>query len=131
MTRILVTGSRKWDDVVLLCQALEDVWQLYGDQLVIVHGHCPTGADHLADLWAVAKGLRVERHPADWERHGKAAGPLRNQEMVDLGADLCLAFLAPDSRGTKDCVRRASVAGIPVHSFHSAGVAPRGGGGSV
>lgn len=60
--------------------------------------------------------MSVEPHPADWQRHGKAAGHIRNAEMVQAGADLVLAFYQRGARntGTADLVRRASRAGIPV-----------------
>lgn len=110
--RILVTGSREWSNGATIAYALARAAQ-EGD-LVIVHGDCPTGADRIASEWADLHGVSQEPHPADWEAHGKAAGPKRNQEMVDLGADVCLAFPLGESRGTRDCMRRASLAGIPV-----------------
>jgi hypothetical protein len=87
-----------------------------GEAVVVVHGHCPTGADHWADLWAsetLDPEVSVERHPADWSR-GKRGGPERNARMVAAGADVCLAFPLPGSRGTVDCMRKAQAAGIPV-----------------
>lgn len=123
MTRVLVTGSRHWSNRGLVEAALEAIGEANGHQnLVVVHGHCPTGADHWADLWAQAnahRGVTLERHPADWQQLGKAAGPVRNEEMVQAGADIVLAFLTPDSRGTKDCVRRAERQGLQVRRFHS------------
>ena len=109
--RILVTGSRDWGDV----QTLENALAAYvGDEVTLVSGACPTGADLLAEVFAKRAGWEVERHPADWDKRGKAAGPLRNQEMVDLGADVCVAFPLGESRGTRDCMSRAEGAGIPV-----------------
>jgi hypothetical protein len=116
--RVLVTGSRHWtsgtavDDALLRAKI-----DLVGDDgcLTVVHGDCPTGADAFAKLWASGiSGVSDEPHPADWAAHGRAAGPIRNQEMVDLGAAVCLAFPMPQSRGTRDCMRRARAAGIPV-----------------
>lgn len=85
------------------------------NDLVIVHGHCPSGVDKAFDEACHEAILAVERHPADWDSFGKGAGPRRNQEMVDLGAALCLAFhpKLSTSKGTKDCVQRALKAGIP------------------
>lgn len=116
MPRILVTGSRTWTDRDAVLTALSEAWDHLGQSpdTVLVHGACPTGADTIADeLWKIL-GYAVEPHPADWSRYGRAAGPKRNQEMVDAGADVCLAFLVPGSRGTADCARRAEKAGIPV-----------------
>ena len=85
--------------------ASEGVWP------VLVHGGAP-GADQLADEWSSGSDVLVEVHKADWDRHGRAAGPIRNQEMADAGADLCIAF--PGGKGTADMVKRAKAAGIPV-----------------
>lgn len=60
----------------------------------------------------------TEPHPADWSTHGKAAGPIRNQQMADARADLCLAF--PGGKGISDMVRRAERAGIPVRHITKA-----------
>lgn len=77
---------------------------------VIVSG-CARGADTLGIEWAEANGIEVARFPADWHTHGRAAGPIRNQQMLDEGKlDLVVAF--PGGRGTADMVRRAKAAGI-------------------
>ena len=110
--RIIITGSRHWIDRDEIDYLL--YWACQEDEeLVIVHGGCPTGADAIADEIARGMDIPVEVHPADWSL-GRRAGPLRNQRMVDLGADACHAFPLADSRGTWDCVRRAEAAGIPV-----------------
>ncbi|MDB5253903.1 MAG: hypothetical protein JWP27_3072 [Flaviaesturariibacter sp.] len=119
---VLVTGSRDWPDngtvEAALTRVLRDVIQAEPRRdFVVVHGDCPTGADRFAVRWAegnAALGVHAEAHPADWRKNGKAAGPLRNSLMVNLGADLCLAFPLGASRGTRDCMRKAAAAGIPV-----------------
>ena len=125
VVRVIVTGSRHYPHQEAVWEAL---YQRHSDELTVVHGACPTGADLHAHQWffrAESVGAIEEPHPAQWEtctpacyhRPGKtcpAAGPRRNQEMVDLGADICLAFPWGESRGTMDCVRRARKAGIPV-----------------
>jgi YspA, cpYpsA-related SLOG family len=134
--RILVTGSRSWPSSQLLADALMDAWhdatQLGHQDVVIVHGGAD-GADTLARLWAEGHGLEHQQHDADWagpcadtcppgHRRKRArggdycplAGHRRNQHMVDLGADLCLAFHHNSSTGTADAMRRAAAAGIPV-----------------
>lgn len=117
--RVLITGTRhegppSWTWTV--CDALLKAWAAHGtsDTIVIVHGACPTGIDRFAGVVAGVIGCSEESHPADWAHLGKRAGPLRNQAMVDLGADLCIAFPRGESRGTRDCMRRAEAAGIPV-----------------
>lgn len=79
---------------------------------VIVHGACPTGLDATVAKWCAENDVIQEPHPAKWSLYGKAAGPMRNQEMADAGADECLAW--PGGRGTADMVARAEVAGIRV-----------------
>lgn len=125
--RVLITGSRDWADA----QAVQDaLYDLAADQLTIVHGACPTGADYHAQVWAIGKPwVTVERHPANWKRWGPKAGPERNVHMVGLGADLCLAFIGPctsprcrrtdehPSHGASGCADLAQAAGIPVRRF--------------
>ena len=120
MYRVLITGSRKWTDRKTLGSAIDcEIRAAYPDEVMVIHGWCPSGADKLADEF-VAKwpfpGLTVTRYAADWSL-GKHAGFIRNQKMVDLGADVCLAFPTAGSKGTWDCIRRAQAAGIEVKIF--------------
>lgn len=140
--RVIVTGSRTWPDEAAVWLALNRVaWRdvPMSGTLTVIQGACPTGADAAAAAWygqvrrsgndpVIGRDLRLreEPHPADWKRHGRRGGPIRNQEMVDLGADLVLAFVMPCTlkgcagkpehvtHGTQDCIPRAEKAGIPV-----------------
>jgi hypothetical protein len=105
--RIIVCGGRKYRDSGRIYMVLEEYAHL---NPTIVHGDY-SGADRIADREARDLGLTTDPHPADWSQ-GRKAGPIRNQEMVDAGADLVIAFAGGD--GTADCVRRARKAGIPV-----------------
>ncbi len=103
--RILITGSRSWTDRAAIVQAISDYLHCVGTSIggawpspVIVHGGA-RGADQLADAVARNWGWTPERHPADWNRHGRAAGYRRNATMVALGADVCLAFIVNGSAG--------------------------------
>lgn len=88
------------------------------DGLVIVHGGA-RGADRLAGAWAHDRGVTEEIHPADWAAHGRAAGPIRNAEMLASGVDLVLAFRSPgESRGTDHMVSIARKAGVGVEVHH-------------
>lgn len=69
------------------------------------------GCDQDAEWWAHQHYLPVTLFPAEWERYGRAAGPIRNQQMVEY-AEGCIAF--PGGRGTADCLHRAQAAGLPV-----------------
>ena len=115
--RVLITGSRNWSDERAIVEALIIEMKkahLDGGKLVVVHGDCPTGADKIAQDICDKVGIATERHPANWKKHGLAGGPVRNQEMVDSGVDICYAFSKGGSRGTKDCKTRASAAGVEV-----------------
>jgi hypothetical protein len=124
-TRIIVCGSRDWDDVETLELELARVFPNWEDKpddylaFVMVHGACPTGADALANRWAEQTNphLIIERHPADWKTHGKSAGPKRNEHMASLGAKCCLAFWDGESRGTADMIKRCINHGIPVRIY--------------
>lgn len=114
--RVLVTGSRNWQDRDVIRQALLSVPAVHGIpacNVTVVHG-AARGADRIAAEEAARLGMQVEAHPADWDKHGKAAGAIRNSEMVQLGADVCLAFPLGRSVGTRDCMRKARRAGIDV-----------------
>ena len=118
--RILVTGSRDWTDMETIRGALSEAWHLLGQpsDAVLVQGECHLGgADKIAAYIWSGWGYEVEGHPAEVGPNGHVLGPKRNAEMVALGADVCLAFPLPSSRGTKNCMRLAREAGIPLRVY--------------
>jgi hypothetical protein len=108
---LIVCGGRDYTDSRAVYWALDQVRAFRGGVAKIITGGA-RGADRLAEDWAEQNGAEVQVFEADWETHGKAAGPVRNQAMADAGADACIAF--PGGRGTADMIRRAKAAGIPV-----------------
>jgi hypothetical protein len=113
--RLLFTGSRIWDDAPVIEHALAAILARHPEGVLLVHGACPRGADAIAAAYATrSPGCRIEAHPADWRRYGRAAGQLRNIGMIALGADGCVAFLRGASPGTTATIQLARVAGIPV-----------------
>ena len=114
--RIIVCGSRRWTNRQVIADILNQLvltngWR-YPDP-VVVHGAARRGADRLVEDEAGKAGLLTEPHPADWERFGKGAGVIRNEEMAALGAVLCVAFWDGVSTGTRDMLDRAAQHGIP------------------
>ena len=108
--RVLVTGGRDFSNRELLFETLDRLHAVRGFT-VLIHGDA-NGADRLAGEWGAARGVTVEVHPADWKKHGRAAGPIRNQKMLEEKPDLVVAF--PGGRGTADMVRKAKQAGLEV-----------------
>lgn len=112
MTRVLVCGGRNYSDEAKVFAELD---ALAPD--VVIEGGAG-GADGLAWLWTRRKlgPGRLLTFKAEWDRDGRAAGPKRNQRMLDEGKpDLVLAF--PGGRGTADMVRRAKRAGVEVREI--------------
>lgn len=124
--RILICGSRYLthvDHYPIIHREIESLLKSFSDWpynggKTIIHG-AAKGADEMAGSIARRFCCRVESHPADWKTHGKSAGPIRNQQMLESGVDLVLAFpigseQSGESKGTWDMVRRARAAGVEV-----------------
>lgn len=112
MIRVIVCGGRDFNERDFIHNTLCDLDAQHGPFDVIVHG-AATGADNEGMIWAQTMGRRQLPMVADWHRHGRAAGPIRNQRMIDDGKpDLVVAF--PGGKGTADMVKRAKAAGIKV-----------------
>ncbi len=127
--RVLVCGSRDWTDPEPIRRELralpiregtftnQDGYETYVIGPEIVHG-AARGADCIAGQIAKEMGLPVRALPAQWEKYGKRAGPLRNEQMLGefYPIDLVIAFHEDltKSKGTKDMVNRALRDGIPV-----------------
>ena len=114
--RILVTGSRDWDDEEAIFTAFYPYFSEIKDH-ILVSGGCPNGADMMAEHLWLQYGGTLERHPADWKQFGKSAGFRRNAEMVELGADICLAFIKNQSKGASMTAGLAFQNGIPVERY--------------
>jgi hypothetical protein len=109
--RVLVCGSRSVHRGHLHLVYNELV--LMPKNTVIIHGAC-RGADLVADEVARELGLTIEAYPAEWDRLGRAAGPLRNTKMLESGVGLVLSFWDGVSGGTADTMKKARKMGIPV-----------------
>lgn len=112
--RILACGSLTWTDWATVRQALTDLEAEAddrGESITLVHG-AARGADTMAATFARRRWWQVEAHPADWARWPGRAGHIRNQEMVNLGADVCVAFWKGRSGGTASTIAKARAAGI-------------------
>lgn len=125
--RVLVCGDRNWSNEHPINAMLNGLLVDWGN-LVVIEGDA-RGADRIAGEWAETYSrvplvvddryfkVEHEKYPADWSQHGRAAGPIRNRQMLKDGKpDLVVAFHndLSESKGTKDMVTIARQAGVPV-----------------
>jgi hypothetical protein len=111
MHRILVCGGREFADKGRVFTVLDYYRETSGGFMVVIHG-AARGADSLAGEWATTRGIPVEAYPANWERDGRRAGPIRNAQMLREGKPtVVIAF--PGGRGTADMIAQAKRAGVP------------------
>lgn len=107
MIRSIVAGGREFNDKVLLFDVLDKAYGGVLDKLVIISGHA-RGADQLGEEWAKARGVPLITRPADWDTHGRAAGPIRNVEMITKdGATHAVVFWNGISTGSKHMIDSA------------------------
>ena len=114
--RVLFYGGRDFADKDAVRQACEATLRKYGP-FIMVNGMCPTGADAHAAEWVAECGVHgqeIEKYPADWNAHGRAAGPIRNKEMADSGLNGAVEF--PGGRGTSGMRALLDERDIPVWS---------------
>lgn len=102
--RIVISGTRTFDNANFIEQRLSGE---IGSGDLVITGGC-RGVDTIAHDWARRMFCDTKVMPADWDKHGKAAGPIRNKEMLE-DADLLIAFWDGKSRGTRDAIRQATL----------------------
>lgn len=118
--RLAVTGGRFYTDKQRVFAKLDEIYEKLpeDEELHVIEGGYRDGADSFARQWAkrrIAQGWRVKHTRVDplWYQYGRAAGPKRNQEIIDdYQPDVLLSF--PGHKGTRDMMRRAEKAGIPI-----------------
>ena len=118
--RILVTGSREWNDFKLVKKELSQ----FPPDTTVIHG-AARGADRIAGYIARQLGFKVVEYPAQWDKYGRRAGILRNEEMATQSA--CTHVLAfhddPNlGRGTAHMVRLIRRRGMPVKWISHSGI---------
>jgi hypothetical protein len=108
--RVLVCGGRDYNDLPALNAELDAIHAEF-NITELIHG-AARGADSLAASWAKSRGIPTRAFPADWNRHGKAAGFRRNEAMLREMPDAVIAF--PGGKGTAHMVMLAANAGVRV-----------------
>lgn len=115
--RVIIAGSRHYADYSQLRDVcdnlLADKCQTY--RIVIVSGGAQ-GADSLGENYARERGYALKRYPAQWDKYGRAAGPIRNAEMA-RNADALVLFWNGKSRGSLNMKEEAEKIGLPVRTI--------------
>lgn len=114
MAKLIIAGGRGFEDKDLMHETLRQFYGILFAEFVL--GMCSTGADRLALEYAQSRGRKIHRFPADWEKNGKKAGPIRNEEMAKF-ADVLVAFWDGESKGTRDMINRALKYNCEVHVY--------------
>ena len=112
--KVIVAGSRFFDNYEVVVRSI----MVSGFHMTeLVCGMC-RGPDLIAASWAYREGIKVTPFPADWDKYGKAAGPIRNQQMADY-ADALVAIWDGKSRGTRSMIDRAKKKGLLVYVYRT------------
>lgn len=108
--RTIIAGSRgiTWQ------QHVSDAVRASGFTITEVVSGAARGVDRMGETWAIINNVPVKRFPADWSRHGKRAGYVRNAEMAAY-ADALIAIWDGKSRGTRNMIDEATATGLKVH----------------
>jgi hypothetical protein len=105
--KVAVIGSRTFDDYELVKETLST----FTISLLVSGG--AKGADSLGERYANENNITTLIFKPDWKKHGPAAGPIRNTDIVN-NADTIIAFWDCESRGTKDSITKAEKLGKQV-----------------
>lgn len=107
--KVIIAGTRTITDRSMVEQAIRDSNFLITE---VVCGSAP-GVDTIGFDWAWENGIPVKSFPADWRKHGKAAGPIRNKAMSEY-ADALILVWDGKSRGSENMLLHAQQRGLPV-----------------
>lgn len=115
--RLIIAGSRTIEDMAVVEQALQAA-NASPERVQEVVSGAARGVDRLGEQWAARHGIKVKRFPADWRKHGRAAGPLRNAEMAAYATHL-VAVWDGQSRGTKSMIELTRARGLRVFIYRT------------
>lgn len=115
MIKVIIAGTRDFNDYDFLKKNVDYFLQGINpnnEEIEIVSGNA-RGADKLGERYAKEHNLPVKLFPANWDKYGKRAGYLRNQEMANY-SDMLIAFWDEKSKGTKHMIDIAKKQGLTV-----------------
>jgi hypothetical protein len=108
--KVIIAGGREINDYELLLKAVLNA----GFDITAVVSGGARGVDAMGERFATEAGLELFKFPADWEKHGRAAGPIRNRVMAEFG-DALIAIWDGQSTGTANMIKQATEKGLQVH----------------
>lgn len=111
MSKLIVAGTRTFNNKELLFQTLDDIRKTL--KVTEIVSGCAKGADSLGELYAETRNIPIKKFPADWEHHGRKAGPMRNRQMAEYG-DALVIFWNGKSSGTRNMWQIAEYMGLDV-----------------
>lgn len=114
--KTIIAGSRDISDVSRVKATIKHAVKFNGLEVTEVVCGCAAGVDEIGKQWAEGNGIPVKQFPADWQKHGKAAGPIRNREMAEY-ADALIAIWDGKSRGTANMIEEAEKHGLKVFAY--------------
>lgn len=110
--KVIIAGSRNIVDYDKIVKCIE---KANLDITEVICGCC-TGVDLFGKKWAIDNHIPIKHFPPDWDKHGKKAGILRNQDMADYGEALILVWNGT-SRGSKNMLEEARKRKLKVYCF--------------
>lgn len=117
MVRIIIAGGRDMNSSEFTFPHIEEFLKRFENQEITIISGGARGSDHQGELYAQQKGLKLEVRPADWNRYGRSAGFIRNEEMAKRASAL-LAFWNGKSPGTRNMIKLAQYHGLICHVVH-------------
>ena len=105
MIKVIIAGTRDFKNYELLKQKMDKILanRVKNNEEIIIISGTARGADKLGERYAREKGYKIERYPANWDKYGKRAGYIRNEQMAKV-ADACVCFWDEQSKGTKHMI---------------------------
>lgn len=121
--RVIIAGGRFFNKPSFLKSKMDSVLRNVAKPIVVISGHCTDkegnciGADHWGEEYAKERGFGLETYPADWNKYGDAAGPIRNREMAKKKIDAVAVFWDGKSRGSRSMIEIAEELKLPLRIF--------------
>jgi len=116
LLKTIVAGGRDFNDYDVMCHVLDDIFDGQEEKNVRIISGGARGADKLGERYAYEKGFGIKVFPADWDKHGKAAGPIRNKQMAEEAFSL-IVFWDGESRGSANMIENGKKYCEVVHVF--------------